>query len=231
MLTLAHTVFAAAHLAFGVWGLRLAWRRPSVAGWTLVLPIFALVYDNAVAAIGSSVGEGSLLRSLTVPRFVGHAFLTPIWTVTAVGLAALFGVAFAQRRGVRIGSWVLYGLLVVLGIVDALVLLDLAPLREGDVLVYTNVGGLPGPPAPAIVMVLVTIAMGAFVLKRARWPWMLAGGVIMFVAAAVPASVAGFVLSAAGEVVLAAALVATEARALRWQGESNSQNETSGERR
>lgn len=215
MLTVAYALFALVHLFLGVWGLRLVLRRPSVAGWTLILPIFALVYDNSVAAVGSFIGEGALLRALTLPRFVGHAFLTPIWTVTSVGLAALFGVALARRRGARIASWVVYAVLVVLGIVDALVLLELEPLRDGTALVYTNAGGLPGPPAPAIVMVLVTIIMGALVLRQAHWPWMLAGAVFMLVAAAVPAPVAGFALSAAGEVVLASALVATEARALR----------------
>ena len=155
-----------------------------------------------------------MLQSLTYPRFVGHAFLTPIWIVSSAGLAALMGVRFAERRGVAIGTWMLYGAMVALGVVDALLLLDLEPLREGSVLVYTNAGGLPGPPAPAIVMVIVTIAWSVAVLRVARWPWMLAGALFMLVAAAVPASAVGFVLSAAGEVVLALALVATEARAL-----------------
>ena len=220
MFTVAYGLFALAHLMLGIWGVRLVLGRPSVAGWTLVLPIFALVYDNAVAASGSFVGEGPLLRTLTLPRFVGHAFLTPVWTVTSVGLAALFGVALAQRRGVRLASWALYGLLVALGIVDALVLLNLEPLRQADVLVYTNAGGLPGPPIPAIVMVLVTIVMGALVLRQANWPWMLAGALFMLLAAAVPASLVGFVVSAAGEVVLAAALVSSEARALRLEADS-----------
>jgi hypothetical protein len=215
MYTVAYAAFAIAHLVIGIWGLRLYLRHRTVAGLTLILPIFALVYDNAVAAAGSLVGEGTTLLALTSPRFVGHAFLTPIWIVSSTGLAALVGVALAQRCAITIAAWVLYAGMAALGVIDALLLLDLVPLREGSVLVYTNAGGLPGPPAPAVVMVLVTLAWSVPVLRVARWPWMLVGALVMLVAAAIPAEVAGFVLSAAGEVVLAAALVATEARALR----------------
>ena len=66
-------------------------------------------------------------------------------------------------------------------------------------------------------MVLTLIVWGAFVWRERRWPWMLAGAAFMFASAAIPTSVLGFLFSNLGEVALAAALVATEARALRGE--------------
>jgi len=215
LLIAAYALFACAHLAIAVTGLRMYFRYREIALITLILPVFALVYDDTMAAIGVFIGEGTLLRALTYPRFVGHAFLTPIWIVTSVALAALAGSAFARKPWVRKGSWGLYALMIAFGVVDALVLLRLVPLREGAVLVYTNAGGLPGPPAPAIVMVLVTIACGVLVWREIRWPWMLVGALYMLAAAGIPAEVTGFILSASGEVVLAAALLATAHRVLK----------------
>jgi len=215
VLIAAYAVLAVCHLLIAIAGFRLWREHGGYVLLTLILPIIALVYDNTIAALGAFIGEGSLLHALTYPRFVGHAFLTPIWILSSVGLAAFAGSVFAQRVWVRRGSWVLYLMMVLMGVFDALLLLELAPLREGSVLVYTNVGGLPGPPAPAIVMVLTTMLCGALVWRQIRWPWMFAGATLMLVAAAIPAEVTGFILSATGEVVLAAALVATARRVLR----------------
>lgn len=215
MLIAAYALFAVAHLCIALIGLRTYLRLREAALITLILPVFALVYDDTMAAIGVFIGEGSLLRTLTYPRFVGHALLTPIWIVTSVAIAALAGSAFARKPWVRKGSWWLYALMVVFGIVDALLLLRLVPLREGAVLVYTNAGGLPGPPAPAIIMVLVTIVCGVLVWREIKWPWMLLGALYMLAAAGIPAEVTGFILSASGEVVLATALLATAHRVLR----------------
>jgi hypothetical protein len=212
MLTVVYVVFAAAHTALAIWALRLYRRRPSAGALVLMLPLFALVWDNGTVAVGSLVGEGALLQALTYPRFVGHAFLTPIWIVTAVAFATRVGAQGSRAALLSRGSWALYGLMVVLGVADALLLLRLEPARQADVLYYTNVGGLPGPPVPAIIMVLVTIACGALLFRAIRWPWMLAGAVFMLVTAAIPTDLVGFVVSNSGEVVLGMALVLTERR-------------------
>jgi len=218
MLTAAYAAFALAQLALAVWAFRLYRRRPSAGALALFLPIAALVWDNTVVAIGGLVGEGMLLQALTYPRFVGHAFLTPIWTVAAVAFAGRADALGARRQAFEKASWGLYALLVVYGVVDALVLLDLAPVRQADILYYTNAGGIAGPPVPAIVMVLVTIVCGALVLKAIRWPWMLVGALFMLVTAAIPTNVVGFVVSNSGEVVLGLTLVATEWRLQQREG-------------
>lgn len=211
MLTAAYAFYALAQSALAAWALRLHRRSPSVGAFTLVLPIAAVVYDNAIVAFGSFIGDGRLLEVLSFPRFLGHALLTPIWIVTAVAFAIRAGAFVTAGERLLRGSWVLYALMVVVGIVNSVVLLEYAPVAQGDLFYYTNAGGLPGPPAPSITMVLVVIACAVLVWRRARWPWMLAGGLFMLLAAGIPTRLVGFVVSNSGEVVLAAALVATEA--------------------
>ena len=211
MLTAAYVFYTVAQATLAVWAIRLYRRSPSVGALTLFLPIAAVVYDNAVVALGRFIGDGRLLEVLSFPRFLGHALLTPIWIVTAVAFTIRAG-AFA-RSGTRLlaGSWVLYALMAVVGVINSVVLLDFAPVVQGDLFYYTNAGGLPTPPAPSITMVLVVIACAVLMLRRMRWPWMLAGGLFMLLAAGVPTRLVGFVVSNSGEVALAAALVATEA--------------------
>jgi hypothetical protein len=210
VLTTAYAFFTLAQIVLSVVALRLFARRRSLGALVLALPIAALVWDNAIVGLGSFIGEGALLTALTYPRFVGHALLTPIWIVTAYEFARRDGVPWLQGRGARTGAWLLYGAMVAIGSVASLVLLRLEPERVADLLYYTNTGGLPGPPVAAIVMVLTVMVAGALLYRRSGWPWMLAGGAFMFLAAAVPTRLVGFWLSNTGEVVLGLALVLTE---------------------
>ena len=211
MLTVAYASYALAQAALAVWAYALYRRRPSYGALTLLLPIAAVVYDNAMVAAGSFIGDGRLLEVLSFPRFLGHALLTPVWIVTAVAFATRVGAFGERARALRTGSWALYALAVVVGLVNSVVLLRYELVLQGDLVYYTNGGGLGVPPFPSIAMTLVVIAMGVVVLRRARWPWMLAGAVFMLVAAAIPTDLVGFVVSNSGEVVMAASLVATEA--------------------
>ncbi|NTU71457.1 MAG: hypothetical protein HGB10_06525 [Coriobacteriia bacterium] len=215
MLTAAYIGFALAQLVIAIWGFVLFARRRSLGAFTLALPIALLVWDNAIVAAGATIGDGSLLVALSWPRFVGHALLTPIWILTGFELMRRVGAPRLQGRVSVIAEWVLYLAMATLGFVRSVVLLEFEPVIQGDLFYYTNGGGFPGPPVPALVMVVVVIVAGVIIWRRTGWSWLLAGGVVMFVAAAVPISVAGFFVSNAGEVALSLAFVATEAHLQR----------------
>ena len=212
MLTAAYAFYALAQAALAVRAISLFRKRPSVGAFTLILPIAAVVYDNTMVALGSFIGDGALLEMLSWPRFFGHALLTPVWIVTAVAFALRTGAFAGREKGASTGSWVLYAVMMAIGMLHSVVLLEYAPVVQGDLFYYTNGGGLgiPGPPIPSFTMVVVAIACGAIVLRRVRWPWMLAGSVFMLFAAAVPTELVGFAVSNSGEVIMAASLVVTE---------------------
>ena len=88
--------FAAAYLALLVWGVRLAMRN----GWWTpanlpLLVVAALVYDNLVLGLGSTIGHGPALEGLNHGRFWIHAAITP--TLVAWALHTLRRAAFRQR--------------------------------------------------------------------------------------------------------------------------------------
>ena len=76
-------VYALAHAGATTW----FWSRGQVrpAPYTMLFIIgIGLTYDNLVLALGSTIGEGSLLLALTYPRHVTHVLLTPMLPVIAV---------------------------------------------------------------------------------------------------------------------------------------------------
>jgi hypothetical protein len=210
MLTAAYVVFALAQLGLAAWAVSLFLKRRSLGSFTVALPIALLVWDNAIVALGATIGDGPLLIALSWPRFIGHALLTPIWILTGFEYARRVGVDRLKGRGSRIAEWVIYVAMAALGFLKSVILLRFEPVTQGDIFYYTNGGGFKGPPIPALVMVIILIAAGVLVWRRTRWPWMVAGGVAMFIAAAVPISLVGFIVGNAGEVTLSLALVATE---------------------
>ena len=209
--TIAYLAYALGQAAIAVWAFTL-WRKEKAA-WVvaLLLPPATVVYDNLAIALGSYVGFGPTLEALTVPRFAGHALFTPIWIVAAVGLAIKAGGFRGRERLFTIGSWALYGAMVIIGLVNEVISFVGEPVVEGDVIYYTNVGRVFTPPPPSLTMLVVVLVCGAVVMwrTRARWPWMLLGSLAVLASQAVRADEAAFVVLNSAEVAMSASLVAT----------------------
>ncbi|MDR2722938.1 MAG: hypothetical protein LBB54_04345 [Cellulomonadaceae bacterium] len=209
MYTLVYALCAAAQLALAVIAIRLYRRRPSLGALTLILPIAGVVWDNAVVALGTSIGEGALLTALTWPRFVGHALLTPIWIITAVAFGQRAGIAWLHTRAVAIGQWVLYALCVIAGLLRSVIFANMTLATDHGLLYYRNTGSF-GPPVGSIIMLLVVLVIGIMVWQRAHTFWMTLGALFMLAMTAIPIHLVGFIASNSGEVIMAASLVATE---------------------
>jgi hypothetical protein len=178
-------------------------RQPDWAFTLLILVILALIWDNAVVAIGSTVGEGETLRALSVPRYVTHGLLVPLLIMVGVGLGRRHGVPSLAGRTAPAVFGALTVVLMSAGIWLDIVGLDLQPTHYADTLRYTNAAS-HGAPIPAVITILVLIGIGITLLVRARQPWLLAGGVAMFVAAALGA--VAFWFGNIGELLLITAL-------------------------
>jgi hypothetical protein len=209
--TAAYFGYAIAQAALAVWAFTMWRKERTAAALTLLLPPAAVVYDNLMIALGAYIGAGPLLEALTVPRFLGHALFTPIWIVTAVAFALRAGAFSGRERGFVIGSWVLYGVMVVVGLINEVVSFSGELVTEGDVLYYTNVGRVFTPPPPSLTMLVVVLACGAIVLwrTRGRWPWMLLGSVPVLLSQAMRTDEVSFVLINSSEVIMSLSLVAT----------------------
>jgi hypothetical protein len=209
--TAAYFGYAIAQGALGIWAFTI-WRKERTAvAFTLMLPPLTVVYDNLMIALGSYIGPGPLLEALTVPRFVGHSLFTPIWIVAAVGLALRAGAFAGRERGFVIGSWALYGAMVLVGLYNEVISFVGEIVYEGDVVYYTNVGRAFTPPPPSLTMLVVVLVCGAIVAwrTRGRWPWMFLGGLPVIASQAVQTDEAAFVFVNSAEVIMSLSLVAT----------------------
>ena len=215
--SIGYLAYGALQAALAVWAFTL-WRRDRTAGaFMLMLPIAAVWYDNLIIGLGSTIGAGSALEALTFPRFLGHSLFTPSWIVAAVMLASRFGAFRGRQRAATIASWVLYGVMVAVGLVNEVLSFAGEIVREADVLYYTNVGRLMTPPPPSLTMTLVVLLAGIYIAVRTkgRWPWMALGALLVPAGQFVNAEGPLFFVVNLGEVLMSASLVATLAYVLR----------------
>jgi hypothetical protein len=184
--------------------------RPAFGWMILALIALGLVYDNAVLALGGLIGFGPALEALSGLRFLLHALLTPLLCLYAVELLPRAEVRQAVVLRARYAAGALTLALISFGLMVEYLALRLAPARLNGVTRYMAVDR-HGPPIPAIAATLVLIGVGGVLWRRAGWPWLALGALVMFGGSAAAAS-ASPVIASAMEVVLLASLVATE----RW---------------
>ncbi|MFE0751861.1 hypothetical protein [Gordonia sp. NPDC058843] len=172
--------------------------------WLVVLLGVALTFDNVAVAAGRWIGFGDVLYAINLPRFWVHGLMTPLIVVVAAMLAWRLGVRWS--RPVLVVGTLLVIALVVVGIVELFVALELAPATNGDALRYANAAAA-GPPIPALGTVLMLVAIGVSAWRQVRSFWLTVGSVTMLVTAAAGMSVLW--LGNFGELVLYASIVAT----------------------
>ena len=107
MFSFGYLIIAVADFAVLVWALKLCKQYPSNALFLATVPLFLLWFDNLTIGLGSTIGEGSLLKGLNTVRFIGHYVCLPM-TFIAIGAMARdrFRLAAealprAERRNMR----------------------------------------------------------------------------------------------------------------------------------
>jgi len=179
MLTFYYVAVAAIQLVLFIVMFRL-WRKSNS-----IYPIFPLIviggiiYDNLIIGFGAFIGEGELLKMLNAPRFVIHAFFTPLIMIFGFGVARRSGVGFAQSRNWHLAICIFTTLMVFLGIYEELIKMNLVPIAENGTLRYKN--SPSSPPIPAIMTIIVAMVMGIFVWLKTKKPLYFFGTLLMFI--------------------------------------------------
>ncbi len=158
------------------------WKR-SRSVYTIfpLIVIAGIIYDNLIIGLGSYIGEGELLRAMNVPRFAIHAFFTPMIMIFGFGVARRVGVGFAQSKGWHIAICAFTTLMILLGIYEELIQMNLVPIAEDGTLRYKNVPA--APPIPAIMTIIVVMILAIFVWIKTKRPWYFLGTLMMFILA------------------------------------------------
>jgi hypothetical protein len=144
-----------------------------------LIVILGIIYDNLIIGFGAYIGEGDLLKWLNVPRFVIHAFFTPLIMIFGFGIARRSGVGFAQSKMWHVVICVFTTLMVLLGIYEELFKMNLVPIAEDGTLRYKN--DPSSPPIPAIMTIIVAMILGIFIWIKTKKSWYFLGSLGMFI--------------------------------------------------
>jgi len=205
-----YLLFSIGYIGLLLWGLK-GLGNHAVLKWTTViyLVVLALVYDNAVLAIGNWIGEGELLKTMNLLRYWLHAFMTPLLVLYSVGTLRESGMEWAKKKPITLIA-ILYTLAaIVVEISLGLTNLQLHVRQEYDVLSYVPAES-NGPP---IMILLVTAAMliaSAILWKMTGWAAFFFGVVIMTIGSAIPFPVESNAITNLFELVLLTSLMWTK---------------------
>ncbi|MFN7470863.1 MAG: hypothetical protein ACK5S9_04320 [Roseiflexaceae bacterium] len=194
---------AAVHSVITILIMRVASTQKSIALWLLALSGIGLAFDNAILGVGTLIGAGDTLLTLNMGRYAFHAIGTPLLMVAGIVLARNGGVTWTWRRGMTILTY---------GTVLSCILYGIYEYFGGAKYVESTEGVLryvlaerSGPPLAAITTMTFMIAFGIGMYIHQKSWWMLAGSLMMFVAASMQLGV----IANLGEVFLMVSLLMT----------------------
>ncbi|MGI2328715.1 hypothetical protein [Planococcus sp. YIM B11945] len=208
--TILYFFFGAAYIVLMAWGIR----RQKNWSWMSVvfLVVIGLIYDNFIIAIGRFVGEGALLKGLSLPRFWSHALLTPPLALFSWAVLHHAGVAWAKKKVVIIGVLLYTAALIVIEIALETAQLWLTSANEYGALRYVSAEPASGPPIMVLLVTLALIFASIVLWRKTSWKWMLIGAVVMTIGSAVPIPVESAAATNAFELFLLFTLVWTKVR-------------------
>ncbi|MFN6464239.1 MAG: hypothetical protein RMZ41_020820 [Nostoc sp. DedVER02] len=207
---LTHLSFALLEWVLISWAISL-WRQ-STSLAMIVLPILlaSISYDNLVLSMGSLIGEGELLKTLCMLRFLLHYLVVPLFIVIGVELAHRAGAGWANTV-VRVLSAIVALGLAAIDIATHYIGLELVPIEFAGILRY-SVANLSGPPIITIVVNLFVLLIGIGIWFRLKWAWLFVGTLISLIGNAMPSAVVGTLAGSFSELVMAISLLLTEER-------------------
>jgi hypothetical protein len=230
MYSLAFLAYAVLQAALFVWLWRV-WRRTGLAvAAMLLIPQFFLIWDNLIVGIGRYIGFGELLEALSWPRFWAHWISGGWLTIAAGSILRLADIDWA-KRAVVMGAFCVVATLGILYDLPYFWTKDLVPVCEYDLIRYSVqvseatrcsvdqplVSG--GPPLVPIMTCLIVIGAGAVLAIKRRFPWLMVGGILMFVSAT--PWFARFKLDNLGEVCIAGGAIWAIAHFVRQRSAAN----------
>ncbi|MBE8991120.1 hypothetical protein [Nostoc sp. LEGE 12450] len=190
------------------WAIRLWQKSTSFAMMVLPIVLLSISYDNLILSIGSLIGAGELLKTLSMLRFFLHYLVVPLFIVIGVELAHRAGAGWANGVMRVLSAIVAFGLAAI-DIATHYIGLELVPIEFAGILRY-HVPNLSGPPIITIVVNIFVLLIGIGIWFRLKLPWLFLGTLISFFGNALPSNTVGTLAGSASEFVMAIGLLLTE---------------------
>jgi hypothetical protein len=174
MLSPVFALMALCHFGLFLWSLRLP---PS--GFPLLFLrclLVALSFDNLVIALGPLLHASTIYGAMSTLRFWVHAMLLPFLLVFVAGVMSFYIRRVQIRLWLSAVACVLALLAVVYGYLYDLASLELVAADYYPRLVAAD----SQPPFATIAVNLLAVIAGAWLWRRANWPWLFAGALQIF---------------------------------------------------
>ena len=176
--------------------------------WLLLitlLPVIALPYDTGIVALGSTIGQGDMLRALSAPRLNSLYLTAPLLLIIAGGIARRAEFPWAQSNWVMGGLCALAVGFVVYDAPRIFQFPALYPACFEDVLRYVSsvkpaqactpgqagidVGG--SVPWAGLAGMLLMLVVGVLLWIKRGWPWLALGCSASFIVLSLPSTPIG----------------------------------------
>lgn len=198
--------FTVAYIAILIWGFA---KHKKTASALLFVVVGALIYDNAILALGHVIGEGDTLESLSYGRFWIHAIFTPTLIIFSLFVMREANIRFAYKNGVVFLFLALWIVAMVVEYFLELTGLELTPQKSYGVLSYGTSEAASGPPLMVLIVLVGLLIASIMLAWKRKWWWMFVGAIVMTIGSAVPLEIGSDAITNAFELFLIATLMWT----------------------
>lgn len=220
MFSIGYLVIAVVDFGVLVWALRLYTQYPSTALWLAIMPLILLWFDNVTIGLGSTLGEGPLLKGMNTVRFLGHYILLPFTFIAIGSMARQAGFGWAQPK-IVMGAFCVLATYFTVHDLWLFYNATFYPSCFADTLRYTThiseytvcspddvVGtGTRVPPIPAITLSNMLMLFGLYLWWKIGYKWLFLGALFATAFFAVPFRSTGGIVGNVGEPIITAVVL------------------------
>jgi hypothetical protein len=231
MFSAGYLIIAVVDITVLLWALKLWKDSPSTALYLATVPLFLMWFDNVTIGLGSTLGEGDVLKGMNTVRFLAHYICLPVTFIAIGSMARQAGFKWAQPKIVMTA----FCLLATYFILHDLWLFSGAtfyPSCFADTLRYTThiseftacspeaeIGaGFRVSPIPAITLSNMLILFGIYLWWKIGYKWLFLGALGATAFFAVPFGSTGGIVGNIGEPIISIVILTTAVHITRQFG-------------
>jgi hypothetical protein len=231
MFSAGYLIIALVDIGVLLWALKRWKDTPSTALYLATVPLFLMWFDNVTIGLGSTLGEGDVLKGLNTVRFLAHYICLPVTFIAIGSMARQAGFKWAQPKIVMAA----FCLLATYFVLHDLWLFSGAtfyPSCFADTLRYTThiseftacgpdaeIGaGFRVRPIPAITLSNMLILFGIYLWWKIGYKWLFLGALGATAFFAVPFGSTGGIVGNIGEPIISIVILTTAVHITRQFG-------------
>ncbi|TCW39092.1 hypothetical protein [Laceyella sacchari] len=174
-----YPILTVAYIALFIWSFRFIRESAYWGTYWLMFITLAMIYDNAILALGNWIGEGDMLEGLSLVRSLFHVLLTPTLVFVALDIVRRLRLEWTESLLVQVLYHLYTFVVTVMGIFMEILWVDMEPVVERGLLRYAPVQ--PQIPCASALVLVPLLISGILVWRKLRWPVLLIGLLLVMI--------------------------------------------------